>query len=57
VLSLVLCKSLLSTAFVASLATVGCPGSERMSQKIAKVSGWSEAAEESRCGLAGAGIA
>lgn len=56
-LSLVLCKSLLSTAFFAGLATVGCPKSEPMSQRKARASGWSEAAEESRCDLGGVGTA
>jgi hypothetical protein len=57
VLALALCKSRWSTAFVAGLATAGCPESGRMSQRKARVSGWSEVAEESRCDLAGVGIA
>ena len=55
--ALALCKSRWSTVFFVGLATVGCPESGRMSRRIARVFGWSEVAEESRCDLAGAGIA
>jgi hypothetical protein len=57
VLALALCKSRWSTVFFAGLATVGCPKSEPMSQRKARVSGWSEVAVESRCDLAGVGTA
>jgi hypothetical protein len=57
VLALALCKSRWSKAFFAGPATVGCPESGRMSQRRARVSGWSEVVEESRCDWAAADTA